>query len=226
MSNQAGGLAQPPVNFEVEMPGGGRMTLQTIAEVEVFEDAREAYLRDFQISHHSDKLAIGSLLLMHLEIFRNQQRLNGMEPELGPNDVPTGRYVATQVNRTEKQAVLSVLLKMQAEIRDAEKALGVDKKTRDSGGQYDTKAYVAALRDGAGEWGLHLSRRYMAYDAFARALRVRLRMLDTLDPEDLQHENITEATILSYCRASLTKLEEADKKFAHEKGRLIVGKVR
>jgi hypothetical protein len=215
-----------PVNFEVELPAGGKLHLQTIDEVEVFEDTREAYLRDFQIKHHSDKLAIGSLLLMHLEVFRNQQRLNSMEAELDTRGVPTGRYVKTPVKPTEKSAILSVLLKMQAEIRDAEKALGVDKKTRDSGGQYDTKAYVEAIREGAGQWGVHLSRRYMAYEAFVRGLRVRLRMLDTLDPEDLQHENISVETILTSCRASLAKLEEADKKFAHEKGRLIVGKVR
>jgi hypothetical protein len=80
-----------PVNFEVELPAGGKLHLQTIDEVEVFEDTREAYLRDFQIKHHSDKLAIGSLLLMHLEVFRNQQRLNSMEAELDTQGVPTGR---------------------------------------------------------------------------------------------------------------------------------------
>jgi hypothetical protein len=215
-----------PVNFEVELPAGGKLHLSTIDEVEVFEDTREAYLRDFQIKHHSDKLAIGSLLLMHLEVFRNQHRLNGMEAEVDVKGVPTGRYVKAPIKPTEKTAILSVLLKMQAEIRDAEKALGVDKKTRDSGGQYDTKAYVDSIREAAGQWGVHLSRRYLAYEAFVRGLRVRIRMLDTLDAEDLQHENISVETIMASVRTSLAKLEEADRKFAHEKGRLIVGQIR
>lgn len=223
---QQGGMAAAPMNFEVDLPAGGKLPLQTIEEVDVYEEARDSYLRDFRIQHHSDKLAVGSLLMMHLEVFRNQQRLNGMEAELDANGVPTGRYVKAQMKQQDKTAALSVLLKVQEEIRSAEKALGVDKKTRDAGGQYDTKAYVDAMKDAANQYGVHLSRRYQAYDAFVRALRVKIKMLDTLDAEDLQHENISVDTIQSFIRASLDRLEEADKKFAHEKGRLIVGTIR
>lgn len=220
------GMSKAVVNFEVELPAGGKVPLQTIEEVEVFEAARDSYLHDFRIQHHSDKLAIGSLIMMHLEVFRNQQRLNGMEAEVDAAGVPTGRYVKAQMKPTDKTAALSVLLKVQGEIRDAEKALGVDKKTRDAGGQHEVRDYIGEVKSAAEIWGVHLSRRYQAYDAFARALRVKIHMLDNLDAEDLQHENISVDTILGFCRASLERLVEADKKFAAEKGRLIVGRVR
>src|SRR5215218_8035004 len=94
------GMANTPTNFEVEMPSGGKLPLQTIEEVEVFEETRDAYLHDFRIQHHSDKLAISSLLLMHLEVFRAQQFVNGMRPQLDANGIATGRYETVQVKVT------------------------------------------------------------------------------------------------------------------------------
>jgi hypothetical protein len=50
--------------------------------------------------------------------------------------------------------------------------------------------------------------------------------LRNLDGEDLAEMRMSPETVLEWAWNELDKLDEADKKFAHEKGRLIVGKVR
>lgn len=221
-----GGLSGAPANFEIEMPAGGKLPLQTIEEVDLIEESRDRYLGDFKITQQSDKLAVGSLLVLHLEVFRAQQRINGMEPEVDANGVPTGLYKRSNIKGTDRTAAFNILLKSQQEIRDLEKSLGIDKKTRDAGGQYDVQSYVDTVKGAAREYGIHLSKRYVRYEKFVRELRVKLRMLDNLDAEDLQQENLTPDTVFAFIRAELVALEDADKKFAHEKGKLIVGRVR
>jgi hypothetical protein len=227
MSNaQGGGLPGQPQNFEVELPGGGKLQLATIDEVELFETSRDKYLHDYRITAQSDRLAIGNALLMHLENFRAQQRINGMEPELDPAGVPTGRYVKAKVSSQDRTAALNVLLKTSQEIREIEKSMGIDKKTRDQGGQYDVATYISAMKSGAREFGIHLSRRYKEYDRVCMEARVKLRMLENLDPEDLASENLSTDTFCDWMRGQLQVLEAADVKFAHEKGKMIVGRVR
>jgi SHS2 domain-containing protein len=220
------GLAQAVSNFEVELPAGGKLHLQTIDEVELFETSRDRYLGDYKITNQSDKLAVGNLLLLQVEAFRAAQRLNGMEPELDPNGVPTGRYMKVTIKAQDRTAALGVLMKTRESIADTEKALGIDKKTRDQGGQYDVSTYIQGAKSAAREFGVHLSKRYVAYVTFVMELRTQLRMLRQLDAEDLMEMKLTPETLLEWCWQELSKLEEADKKFAHEKGKLIVGRVR
>jgi hypothetical protein len=54
---------------------------------------------------------------------------------------------------------------------------------------------------------------------------VRLRILAQGDEEDMRYHDISERTILSFCWKELQRLEEVDKKFAREKGRVFVGKL-
>lgn len=216
----------PLVNMEVDLPGGGKLQLQTVDEVDLWETSRDKYLADYRISQQSDLLAVGNVLLLHLENFRASQRMNGMEPELDPQGVPTGRYKKANVSSQDRTAALSILLKTSGEIREVEKALGIDKKTRDAGGQYDVQTYITTIKGAAREYRVHLSKRYRAYDAMAMEARTKLRMLATLDAEDLATENLTTETFCDWMRTLLASLEESDKKFAREKGKMIVGMVR
>lgn len=222
----SGGMSQPTQNFEVDLPGGGKVHLQTMDEVDLWEESRDRYLHDYRLTQQSDRLSVGTALLLHLEIFRAQQKLNGMVAELDPNNIPTGRYVKETVSGQDRSAALNVIIKSQGEIREIEKALGIDKRTRDQGGQYDVASYVQAMKAGAREFAIHLSKRYKAYEATVMAARTKLRMLENLDAEDLAIENLSPETFCDWMRGELAKLEEADKKFAHEKGRMIVGRVR
>src|SRR4051794_26404693 len=121
-------MPSAPSNFEVELPAGGKLQLATIDEVDLFEESRDKYLHDYRITAQSDRLIVGNVLMMHLENFRAQQRINGMEPEFDPAGIPTGRYVKAKVGQQERTAALNVLLKTSGEIREIEKALGIDKK--------------------------------------------------------------------------------------------------
>jgi hypothetical protein len=178
------------------------------------------------VSGQSDKLAIGGLITQHLEVFRAQQRLNGMEPEIDAQGLPTGRYKSVPIKAQERTAALNVVLKVSQDIREAEKSLGIDKKTRDQGGQYDVKSYVDGLKLMSRTYGLHISKRYKAYDALCMEARVKLRMLINLDPEDLAHENLTPETFCDWLRNELGKLEQVDKDYAHQKGKVFVGRAR
>lgn len=225
-ANPPGGMAQPQQNFEVDLPGGGRIHLQTMDEVDLWEDSRDKYLSDYKLTAQSDRLSVGTALLLHLEIFRAQQRINGMEPQLDPSGIPTGQYVSVKVGAQDRTAALNVIIKSQGEIREIEKALGIDKKTRDQGGQYDVASYIKGAKLSAREYGVHLSKRYQAYESTIMAARVKLRMLRNLDAEDLATENLTPESFLVWMEGELAKLEAADIKFAHEKGKLIVGRVK
>jgi hypothetical protein len=226
VASQTGMAPAAATNFEVELPGGGKLPLQTIDEVEVFEESRDRYLSDYSIRNQSDRLAVNHMLILSIEAFRASQRINGMEPELDPAGVPTGRYIKGKVTGTERAAALNVLIKSRESVADTEKQLGIDKKTRDQGGQYDVATYIEGAKKGAREFGVHLSKRYIAYTFFVKALRTQLRMLRQLDAEDLVEARLSKESLLEWAWNELDKLEEIDKRFAAEKGRLIVGRVR
>jgi hypothetical protein len=220
------GMAQGPQNLEVELPAGGKLHLKTIEELDVFEEARDAYLSDYSLTNQSDKLAVNTMLLLHLEAFRASQRINGMEPELDNAGVPTGRYVNAKISAQDRASALSILMKTRESIADTEKALGIDKRTRDQGGSYDVKTYIDGAKSGAREFGIHLSKRYVAYVTVFKSARTQLRMLRQLDSEDLAEMRLTPESFLKWLWDEMEKLDEVDRKFAHEKGRLIVGRVR
>lgn len=220
------GMAQPPQNFEVELPGGGKLHLQTLDEVEAFEESRDRYLSDYKLTNQSDRLAVNTMLTLHMEAFRAAQRLNGMEAEVDANSVPTGRYKKVEVKGQDRASALTVLIKARESVAETEKSLGIDKRTRDQGGQYDIATYIGGAKQAAREYGVHLSKRYMAYVTFVMALRTQHRMLRQLDSEDLAEMRLTPESLLDWIWNELVKLEEVDKKFAHEKGKLIAGLVR
>lgn len=218
-------LPASATNFEVELPAGGKLHLQTIEEVELWEVSRDRYLHDYRLTAQSDRLQIGNALILHLEQFRAQQRINGMQPELR-NGVPTGRYVSTPIKAQDRSAALSTLIKTGEEIRDIEKSLGIDKRTRDQGGQYDVAAYVDTLKRAGRQYAVHLSRRYQKYEEVFRDLEVQVQMLDNLDQEDRQEHQVTPEAVLSGLRRAIAEVRDADVRYANEKGKLFLGKFR
>lgn len=212
--------------YEVELPGGGKLQLQSPEEVELWETSRDRYLSDFRINQQSDRLLVGAVLTQHLALFRAQQRLNGMEAQLDNNGIPTGRYRKVKASVQDMAAAQNIIIKAASEIRELEKALGIDKKTRDQGGQYDVATYVSNLKAASRSYGAHVSRRYKAYEEFVMELRVQLRMLQNLDDEDLVAMNISPEKVCDWARGQLAHLEELDQKYAREKGKAFVGRVR
>jgi hypothetical protein len=210
----------------VELPAGGRLHLQTAEEVELFEESRDRYIHDYGLEAQNDLTLLGAVLTQQLVMFRAQQRMTGMEPEFDHNGLPTGVYKQTTLKAADMSAAQNMIVKAAGEIRELEKALALDKKTRESGGQHTVASYVSTLKEAARKYGLHISKRVMAYEKFAMELRWRIRLLNNGDAEDRAYHNLSPSTVLEWCENELKALEEADQRYAKEIGAIYVGKVR
>lgn len=211
-------------SFEVELPAGGKMHLQTLDEVELWETSMKRYIDAYHLIEQSDLLTLGSILSQQLVIFRAQQDLNGMEPEVDEEGVPTGRYRRAQKPRDASSAA-NTITRASEEIRNQEKHLGIDKKTREAGGAQTVADYVKQLKAAARQYGLHVSKRVKEYERVAMEARWRLRLLENGDAEDQAYHDLSPEKFCGWLRGELAKLEDADKEFAKEKGRLFVGRL-
>lgn len=217
--------AQTQQRYEVERPGGGKLILVTQDEVEVWDQLRDKYIRDYQLSKANDLALLGTILSQHLVIFRAEQKLNGMEPELDHGGVPTGRYTHNPPKDAEIASAHKAINSASKEIRELESSLGVDKKTREAGGQHTVGDYVAKLKKAAHQMGVHISKRTLAYEAFCMEMRWKVRMLQNADQEDLRYENLSPEKVIDWARIELAKLEKIDQEFAKEKGKVFIGQL-
>jgi len=216
----------PTQSFEVDLPvGGGKLHLLSAEEVTMWETAATNYRSDYGLTKTNDLVLLGALLTQQLAMFRAQQRINGMEPVLDSEGVPTGKYRVVTLKATELAAASETVRKAGKEIREIEQALGIDKKNREAGGTQTVQQYVTTLKRAGNEYGVHISKRTLAYERFCMALRTKLRILQNADEEDKAYEGVSGEAILNWSRDGLAKLEEVDKEFAKEKGRLVVGKL-
>lgn len=212
--------------FEVELPaGGGKLHLMSAEEVNMWNTAMGDYRKDYGLTKSNDLVLLGALLTQQLALFRAQQRINGMVPVLDNNNVPTGEYKSEPLKASELAAASETVRKAGKEIREIEQALGIDKKTREAGGNQTIPGYVGLLKRTALDYGVHISKRTLAYERFVMALRTKVRILHNADEEDKAYENISPEKILEWARNEMAKLEAVDKKFAKEKGKLVVGKL-
>jgi hypothetical protein len=195
--------------FTVELPGGGTLKLDDAEEVDLWNTATERYLDDYSISKQNDRVLLGAVLSQQLAMFRAQRRLT--EPD-------------KKLRATARKDIAEAA----AEIRDLEKSLGIDKKTREAGGQHTVVQYFTDLKKAAHAKGIHVSERVRAYEAFAMEMRWMIRLLRNGDAEDRQHhpETVTEKSIVAYAERVLAELEEKDKQWARDKGAIVLGRIR
>jgi hypothetical protein len=201
-TNQFGGL-------DVTLPAGGRLTLRDAEEVELWNGTRDRYVRDYALTQQNDLMLVGAILSQQLAMYRAQRRMN--EPDAKISDLSASQTTIT---------------KAAEEIRELEKALGVDKKTREAGGQHTVANYITDLKAAAREYGIHLSRRLLAYEKFCMDLRWRLRLLANGDAEDRAYHDLTPEKVLKWAAEELAALEEVDRKYAREKGRIYAGRLK
>jgi hypothetical protein len=216
----------PPSNFEVELPAGGKLMLHSLEEVELWEESSKRYMQDYQLTQQNDLLLLGAILSQQLLSFRAQQRMNGMAPRLDDKGLPTGQYERTQVKVTEMGAAQTTILKASGEIRELEKALGIDKKTREAGGSHTVQNYVQTLKAAGRQYGLHLSHRMREYEKVMMDARWRLRMLKNADAEDRAYHKLTPQSVCDWLEVELDRLEKLDQQFAHEKHKVFLGRIR
>lgn len=211
--------------FEVDLPAGGQLQLQTAEEVDLWRQSMSRYIDDYHLTKNNDLVLLGVILQQQVVVYRAQRGINGMEPELDANNIPTGNYKMVSAEADEIQAAMKTLTTASDQIQKIEKALGIDKVTREAGGQQTVASYVQTLKRAAHERGIHLSKRVIAYEKFVMELRMRLRILYNADPEDRAYHDITPDKILEWAKDQLAELEEVDRKFARERGRVFVGKL-
>lgn len=224
--------ASAPVNpnaparvLEVKLPAGGKLPLQSVQEVEQWEEASKRYQEDYGLTKTNDLVLLGAILTQQLALYRAQVKLAGMEPEFDSQGAPTGRYIKVKVKESEAATARSTVEKAAIEIRNIEKSLGVDKKTREAGGAATVGNYITTLKKKAHAYGVHLSNRLKEYERVMMELRWKLRLLENGDAEDLREHNLTEANLIEWLRGEVQVLEEADRKWANEKGKVFVGKL-
>lgn len=224
-------MANAPANqqfeegFQVNLPAGGVLHLKTQEEVDMWDRTAAAYVKEYRLSKANDLVALGAILSQNLTLFRAQQRLNGMEAELDQAGVPTGRYKSIQVDAKTLSASQGAITKASIEIRELEKSLGIDKKTREAGGAYNVADYLTNLKKAAHEMGVHISERVKFYEDVMMEARWKIRLLRNGDPEDRQHHDISEAKILDWLEKKLAEAEQVDKDYAADKGKIFLGKL-
>lgn len=211
--------------FEVQLPGGGVMYLQSAEEVDLWEKSHSHYVDDYHLTKTNDLVLIGGLLQQQILLFRAQRTLNGMVPETDNAGVPTGRYVLVHMDEDAMGAASKRLNASLDQIQKLEKTLGIDKVSRESGGHYSLDNYLRTLKRAAHERGVHISKRVIGYEGFVQELSTRLRMLHNLDTEDRNYHGISETSVLKWAEEEIERLAELDRTFARDKGRLYVGQL-
>lgn len=190
--------------YRVDLPAGGSLDLNDVDEVQLWNESGKRFVDDYDITKTNDLVLLGALLTQTIHMYRSQREMN--DPK-------------------KASSAQNSMIKAATEIRDLEKALGIDKKTREAGGQHTVGDYVKNLKLAAHERGVHISKRTIAYEEFAMELRWRVRLLRNGDSEDRQYHGISEKSIVTFIETELARLEEIDKTFAREKGKLFVGRL-
>lgn len=190
--------------YTVDLPAGGQLDLESAEEVSLWNEHATRYIDDFGLIKQNDLMLLGAILTHALTMFRAQQMLS--DP----------KKMAEAQNR---------IIKASEQIRELEKALGIDKKTREAGGQHTVGSYVGTLKRAAHAHGIRISKRTKAYEGFVMELRWRVRLLRNGDEEDRRHHGVSEKEIINWVETKLAELEEADKTWAQEQGAVFVGRL-
>jgi hypothetical protein len=212
--------------FTVEMPGGGgQMWLANMAEVDRWQTLEAQYREQYDLRKVNDLTNLGTLLVQQINLYRAQMALSGRVPEVDDLDgLPTGRMIYKVLKPAEVKAHQEAVTAASKEIREIEKAMGIDKKSREQAGDESLRSWLVTMKERAHRYGLHVSERTRAYEEFAMELRWRLRLNEVGDAEDKQYEDCSDEGVIRWAREQLAALEARDQTFAQEEGALVLGK--
>lgn len=194
-------------------------------EVDLWNKSQERYVEDYHLVNTNDLHVLGAILQQQILAYRAQFLVNGMEPEIDAAGIPTGQYKQTKQSVDNMKTAQKMLADATDQISKLEKVLGIDKASREAGGQVSVQTYVRTLKRAAHERGIHLSKRLMAYEQFVQDMSWRLRVLNNADPEDRAYHDITPEKICEWAKREIDSLAEVDRKFAVERGAIYVGKL-
>jgi hypothetical protein len=212
------------VDYTVNLPSGGKLHLQTPDEADLWNKALDKYRDDYHFQKHNDLINLGALLQQQVVLYRCQVAINGMEPELDPaTGVPTGSYRRVDLDGNDLAGYQKTLTASAVELARLEKALGIDKVTRESGGAHTIDSYLKTLKRAAHERGIHITEMVTEYQNVFKELSWRLRLLYRGDPQDRAYHDITPKTTLDWLWDEIHRLEAKDKEWARTVGKLYTG---
>ena len=208
----------------VEMPGGGgSMWLSSQAEVDRWQTLESQYREQYDLKKINDLTNLGTLLVQQINLYRSQMALSGRLPETDEDGLPTGRMLSRVLKPAEVKSYTEQVTNAAKEIREIERAMGIDKKSRDNAGDESLRSWLVGMKERAHRYGLHVSKRVKCYEEFAMELRWRLRLEEIGDAEDKHYEDCTAEGIMKWAREELNKLEQVDRDFASEEAALVIG---
>lgn len=214
------------LGYPVDLPGGGRMYLFSPEEVELFELSSKRYQEDYALTKMNDLILVGAILTQQVIMFRAQQRVAGLEPGMDEGGHPTGEYRRVDKQKaSDLSAAQNTVTKCAAEIRELEKALGIDKKTREAGGQHTVANYVEELKRAAHGYGVHIHERNLLYEETMMEARWKIRVLRNGDEEDRSYHDLTPEKFIEWLERKLAEIEVKDKEWAKDKGAIFVGRL-
>lgn len=210
--------------FVVDVPGGGTIHLQSEDEVDRWNTLSASYRRDYKLTKINDLANLGIILQQHLAIYRAQVGLSGMAQGFDEEGLPTGVWTKVELTAADRKRFNDEIGSASKDIRDTEKGMGIDAKSRSQSGDETVRDYVGRLKNFGFEYGVHVSERVIAFENFVNELRWRVRLEKNGDAEDKAYEECGAEQICEWARDELNRLEEVDKEFAKDKGKLALGK--
>lgn len=209
----------------VEFPGGGSIDLLTDDEVDRWNTLNDRYRGDYDLTKINELAMLGSIIMQHITIYRATRALSGIEDINDDEGLPTGQVRRRTLKISEIKAHQETITASSKEIREGEKALGIDKKSRDAGGKDTLADYVRNLKTLGRLYAIHVLERVQAYEELAGELRWRIRLMENGDTEDIAYHECNPEGILRWAKETLEMLEEKDKAWANQHGKLYVGTV-
>jgi hypothetical protein len=214
-----------PEAFEVQSPAGGKLILRSQEEVDLYTEMDESYRKDYRLVRQSELVLLGSILSQALALYRATQDMSGMHVRRDKSGIPTGEYEHRDLKPAERAAIQKIIADATKEIRDTEKALGIDKKSRDAGNQESVAAYIATLKRAAHRMGVHIHERVKKYEEFNMALQWRLRLLRNGDDEDKKYHDLSPEKVCKWAEEQLAGIDDFNKQFAKSQSKLFGGKL-
>ena len=211
--------------FEVEAPAGGKLLLRSEEEVDLFQEMAKSYKRDYRLVRQSELVLLGSMLSQAMTLFRAQQEMSGVIEKRDAGNIPTGVYEHRELKAAEQTSLQKIMEGATKEIREIEKALGIDKKSRDAGNQESVANYIATLKKAGHRMGVHIHKRVLMYEEFVKEIQWRIRLNKNGDAEDKRHHDISPEKICAWAENEIGRMEEFDKEFAKTQAKLFGGKL-
>jgi hypothetical protein len=193
--------------------------------VQLWSEALDRYRTEYIFRKLNDLINLGALLQQQIVLYRCQVAINGMEAEIGVNGIPTGAYRRIDLDASDVIAYQRTLTESSKEIGRLEKALGIDKSTREQGGAHTLESYVRTLKKAAHDRGIHITEQVREYQGLVKELDWKLRLLYNGDVQDRQYHDITPKSVLNWLWDEVQRLEQQDQEWAKTTGKLYIGKL-